>query len=66
VGDPTGAIDDFTVYIELANQQDAEGLKDAIAQREAWIAALKAGRNPFDEATLKPLRESPPDPHPRL
>ena len=25
-------------------------------QRKAWISELKAGRNPFDEATLRSMR----------
>jgi hypothetical protein len=29
---------------------------DQIAQRQAWIAELDAGRNPFDAATLRALR----------
>jgi len=34
--------------------------KGAIAQRETWIAALKAGGKPFGDATLKALREAQP------
>jgi hypothetical protein len=57
IGDPAGAIDDFTFYIAWAKQDDAEGNKDAITRREEWIAALRAGNNPFDDKTLKALRE---------
>jgi hypothetical protein len=30
--------------------------KEAIQRREEWIAALRAGNNPFDDATLEALR----------
>ena len=30
--------------------------REDVEQREAWIAALQAGENPFDEETLKELR----------
>ena len=57
IGDPAGAVEDFEAYIAWAQAQDSEGNKDAIAQREQWIADLKAGRKPLDEAALKQLRE---------
>jgi hypothetical protein len=31
-------------------------LRSAITQREHWIADLKAGRQPFDKATLEKLK----------
>jgi hypothetical protein len=55
-GDPTGAIDDFAAYIAWQKQQD-EPDTSAIAQREQWIAGLRAGREPFDKATLEQMRE---------
>jgi dipeptidyl aminopeptidase/acylaminoacyl peptidase len=54
-GDPTGAIDDFAAYIAWQKQQD-EPDTSAIAQREQWMADLKAGREPFDKATLEQMR----------
>jgi len=55
-GDPTGAIDDFTAYIAWQQQHETPNT-DAIAQREQWIADLRAGHQPFDKATLEQLRE---------
>jgi hypothetical protein len=31
--------------------------REDVEQREAWIAALEAGEDPFDEQTLKELRD---------
>jgi WD40 repeat protein len=53
-GDSDGAIEDFNAFIAWTQKQD--GNKQDIAEREAWIAALEAGRNPFDSATLERLR----------
>jgi WD40 repeat protein len=58
-GDTTGAVDDFAAYIAWENQQETPDT-DAIAQRQQWIADLKAGRNPLDEAALKQLRAQEP------
>jgi hypothetical protein len=33
-------------------------VKELVKQRTEWIDALLSGRNPFDEATLKVLRET--------
>ncbi|MBK7919796.1 MAG: hypothetical protein IPJ94_26770 [Chloroflexi bacterium] len=33
-------------------------IKKKIARREAWIEALEAGSNPFDEETLATLRSN--------
>ncbi len=63
-GDYTGAIEDFEVFVEWTKengQYERYGLK-----REAWIAELKAGRNPFDGATLEELRKEPEIPVPYL
>lgn len=53
-GDKAGAIEDFTAFVEA--HKDDETLRKDVAQRTEWIGELKAGRNPFDEATLKALR----------
>jgi serine/threonine protein kinase/tetratricopeptide (TPR) repeat protein len=53
-GDKQGAIEDFQVYVAWLkenNRYEPNGPK-----RDAWIAALEAGENPFDEATLEALR----------
>ena len=55
-GDFEGAIEDFNAYIlwQKENNNDQE----KIARREAWIEALEAGSNPFDEETLATLRSN--------
>ena len=54
-GNVSGAIEDFTTFIESAHQ--TAQLADRAADREVWVAALRAGRNPFDAATLTALRD---------
>ena len=54
LGDFEGAIEDFEAFVAYA--QEAGFPEEAIAMREAWIEALKAGNNPFDEAMLALLR----------
>ena len=49
-GDYAGAIEDFEYYVEHS------GNDTSVAKREAWIAELEAGRNPFDDETLETLR----------
>ncbi len=57
-GNRAGAIEDFTVALELINSLPDHGGYDAafLGQREAWIAALKGGKDPFDPDTLRQLR----------
>jgi peroxiredoxin len=53
-GDLAGAIEDFEVFVAWSKEN---GLYEEYgAKREAWVAELKAGRNPFDQATLEALR----------
>lgn len=53
VGDFEGAIEDFEYFIEVTQSL---GYYEAMGQeRQAWVAELKTGRNPFDEATLQRL-----------
>ena len=55
IGDIEGAIVDFTAYVDWSKEND---LYDTHGKkREAWIAALQRGENPFDEATLAELRK---------
>jgi WD40 repeat protein len=52
-GDQVGAIGDFKVYVEwLEGDESREQFRQ---QREAWIAELEAGRDPFDAETLEAL-----------
>lgn len=56
-GDPQGAIDDFAFFVAWARIRPGQGYDEQIARHEAWIAALRAGNNPFDGATLRLLRQ---------
>jgi len=47
-------IADFEFAVKWAEQGNAS--EDLIAARKAWIVALKAGENPFDEERLLKLR----------
>lgn len=53
-GDLAGAAADFRAYAESDEGRDATR-----RLRLPWIAALEAGRNPFDEALLTRLRRLP-------
>ncbi|BAZ54930.1 WD-40 repeat-containing protein [Calothrix sp. NIES-4105] len=46
-GDYEGAISDFEVYIAQANNKQAK------AQLQEWVKALRAGQNPFTKEVLK-------------
>lgn len=50
------AVADFEAFLAWLRQQAAGEYAHYGPQREAWIAELKAGRNPFDAATLAQLR----------
>ncbi len=54
-GDYQGAIEDFKFFVEWSKQNDL--YEQYGHKREAWIAELEAGHNPFDEATLEALRK---------
>ena len=53
-GDYAGAIEDFQFFVEWAQEYELD--KEYRVQREAWIAELEAGRNPFDAETLEELK----------
>ena len=59
-GDYQGAINDFEFFLEWLKANEEKGFRSpstkTIHERETWIAQLKEGRNPFDQATLKNLR----------
>lgn len=64
-GDTKGAIEDFQFFIDWeTNIMNSERLDPEtqayyvhqMDERHTWIEALKAGRNPFDEKTLKALQ----------
>jgi WD40 repeat protein len=56
LGDRQGALEDFEFY--LAQLKSGKWLDTEYRQqlREAWIEALRAGQDPFDEDTLAVLR----------
>jgi tetratricopeptide (TPR) repeat protein len=57
-GDTKGAIEDFSFYVkELKKEKKSEASELWIKQRTQWIAALKAGKNPFDAETLHAIRD---------
>ncbi|MEQ8972673.1 MAG: hypothetical protein RIE73_20030 [Coleofasciculus sp. C1-SOL-03] len=51
-GDNNGAIEDFQAFIEWA---DSERDEEEIKQRQGWIDALKAEKNPFTEEEIDKL-----------
>ncbi|MGH6783482.1 MAG: hypothetical protein ACREBP_02540, partial [Sphingomicrobium sp.] len=50
MGNTPGAIEDFEFYIEHTANAEQK------SQRQAWVGALKAGKNPFTPEVLKSLR----------
>jgi WD40 repeat protein len=54
-GDYKGAIEDFKFAVEWFKENEL--YEKYGSKREAWIAELEAGQNPFDEVTLKELLE---------
>ncbi len=64
LGEHEEARDDFNAFVEWIQTNVKEhgddwvnsSPEEIITQRQAWIAELQAGRNPFDEATLDALR----------
>jgi hypothetical protein len=53
-GDYEGVIEDFEFYVAWLKETDQ--YKEGAYGRETWIKTLQAGENPFDEETLKKLR----------
>ena len=49
-GNTQGAIEDFEFFIEHTDNAEQK------SQRQAWVGALKAGKNPFTPEVLKSLR----------
>ena len=49
-GDTQGAIADFKIYADSTSNEEEK------AQRQAWIAALERGENPFTPEVLESLR----------
>jgi hypothetical protein len=49
-GNKQGAIEDFQAYIKWTDWDDGK------KQRQAWIDALKAGKNPFTPEEIEKLK----------
>ena len=56
LGRAAEAISDLEAYLNALRQQNSSVYARYAAKREAWIAALRAGRDPFDRVTLEELR----------
>ncbi|MBD1861499.1 MULTISPECIES: WD40 repeat domain-containing protein [Trichocoleus] len=57
-GNAQGAIADFQAFINWVSEENqGSDAKEVKAQRQRWIIALKAGKNPFTPEELKKLRE---------
>ncbi len=54
-GDYEGAIDDFKAMVAWSKENGQ--YEEYGVEREAWIASLEKGENPFDEETLEALRD---------
>ncbi|MCH7474521.1 MAG: hypothetical protein IIA27_07590, partial [Gemmatimonadetes bacterium] len=50
LGDTEGAVEDFELYVNWVGDERLR------AQRQGWIDALGAGRNPFTKELLERLR----------
>ncbi|MCX6028692.1 MAG: tetratricopeptide repeat protein [Chloroflexi bacterium] len=56
LGRYSDAIADLEAYLSALRQQDSRLYAQYAPKREAWIVALRAGRDPFDQDTLEGLR----------
>ena len=67
VGDRRGALEDLEAGLEWFRTTRAPA--ETMAQRQSWLAALRGGRNPFDDpstlAALKKAEAAPPAGPPR-
>ncbi len=55
----TEAIADLEAYLASLRLEDPARHERELARYQTWLAALRAGRNPFDQATLDQLRREP-------
>ena len=56
LGENKKAIDDFQAYVDWVQKNAPEINRAESARRQAWIASLKNGKNPFTEKVLDELR----------
>ena len=56
LGDYEQAVDDFTRFLDWLGTQPSNLYEKYAPARECWIASLRNGENPFDEAELEALR----------
>jgi hypothetical protein len=55
-GNYAGAIEDYQAFVDWTIEAGYWYYDTYGKKREAWITALKAGKNPFDQETLQALR----------
>ena len=56
LGDYEQAVEDFTKFLDWLGTQPSNLYEKYAPARERWIASLRNGDNPFDEAELEALR----------
>lgn len=56
LGDYGNAIIDFTIFVNSYEKKYKGHVFPEVEQRKAWIKAMQAGQNPFNEALLEELR----------
>jgi len=56
LGDSTAAIADFGVSADWMAQQENNVWAESLARRQSWLAALRAGENPFTPEVLAEIR----------
>jgi regulator of sirC expression with transglutaminase-like and TPR domain len=55
IGDYAGAIEDFQFFVDQAADEGED--ESFIQQRQQWIIALQAGKNPFTPEELETLKD---------
>jgi len=55
MGDYTGAIEDFSFFVEWAERENWDVL--IISRRQSWISDLRAGINPFNAEMVETLKD---------
>jgi len=54
--DYPAAIDDFQAYVAWLEEQPEDGWQEVLTRRQAWLAELENGENPFTPEVLAELR----------
>jgi tetratricopeptide (TPR) repeat protein len=56
-GNLAGAIEDFASFVKWGESKPPDVPADEFENRRQWIRALQSGRNPFDDSTLRSMRQ---------